>query len=79
MGDNLLPLLAQIVLDAYLSKEFLYLPRKLLVYNDQIDVMTLFTKGHSKALPHMALIGKLMSGGGVTMKEVHFHPLACMI
>ena len=70
VGDNLLPLIAQIVLDAYLSPQYLYLPRMLLIHNPQMESMMSWSKGQARGVPHMELIGKLMSGGGATLKQV---------
>ncbi len=70
VGDNLLPLIAQIILDAYLSPEHLYLPRMLLLHNPQMESMMSWSKGQARGVPHMELIGKLMSGGSATLKQV---------
>lgn len=70
VGDNLLPLIAQIILDAYLSPQYLYLPRMLLIHNPQMESMMSWSKGQARGVPHMELIGKLMSGGGATLKQV---------
>ena len=54
----------------YLSPQHLYLPRMLLLHNPQMESMMSWSKGQARGVPHMELIGKLMSGGSATLKQV---------
>lgn len=63
VADNVLPLIAQIVMDAFLSPEHLHLPRMLLLHGS--------SSGDSKdEVPHLAIMHKLFSAGTVSVKAV---------
>ena len=62
VGDNLLPLASQILMDSLLAPELLHLPRVLLALNNY----------NLKSVPHMKLIDKLMAAGTIDLKSVYF-------
>lgn len=58
VGDNVLPLASQILLDAYLAPEYLHLPRMLL------------SDSREEGVPHVSMMYKMMSAGMTTLKQV---------
>lgn len=59
VGDNVLPLAAQILLDAYLAPEYLHLPRMLL------------SDSKEEGVPHISMMYKMMSAGMTTLSKVN--------
>lgn len=59
IADNFAPMVSQIIMDAYLDKDFLHKPR-------------MFLTGfypHANSVPHMKLLDDLMSAGSITTDE----------
>lgn len=65
VGDNLLPLASQILMDSLLAPEFLHLPRVLLGIKNN-------NNNNIKSVPHMKLIDKLMAAGTIDLKSVYY-------
>ena len=60
VSDNVLPLAAQILLDAYLAPEYLHLPRMLV------------SDSKEEGVPHITMMYRMMSAGMTTLKQVWF-------
>ncbi len=65
VGDNVLTLISQIILDAYLYPDMLYKPRMLL-----IGFTGTGSVEEEEGVPHMRLIRELMSDGVITLEKV---------
>ena len=61
-----MPLISQILLDAIIDPEFLYLPRKLLM----IDATKAPLGANDGEAPHLSLINDILSDGIATSSEV---------
>ena len=71
VGDNLLPLASQILMDSLLAPELLHLPRVLLGFKREYS-KNFDNNDNLKSVPHMKLIDKLMAAGTIDLKSVYF-------
>jgi len=69
VGDNILPLIAQIILDAYLAPQMLHLPRMFLQYGSGSDSISGHHKQSRNGVPHLDLLHKLTSAGSITLAQ----------
>jgi hypothetical protein len=71
VSDNLMPLISQILLDAVIDPEYLYLPRKLLVFqSNSKEGNRPVNFDPREAAPHLRLIHDIMSDGTISLQDV---------
>jgi hypothetical protein len=70
VGDNYIPFVAQILLDAVLDPHYLHLPRVLLINHYPAE---------SGIVPHMALFHDLATGGTLTEAEVCYTFISLLV